>query len=119
MPKEAVTKRSPRRKSTAQVRPPAMTCKQDLPERSMEEAERERKACFAKAWAQKRARELAEANNQVFVPEWQTAERARQKSATDALMQAAKEKAAQEKAKEVARAALLVKALATDDDFSD
>ena len=45
----------------------------DFPVRTMKENEAERQAFFAKAWAQKAAREAAEARGEVFVPAWQKA----------------------------------------------
>ena len=63
----------------------------------MAEAEAERRASFEKAWAQKRAREDVEKRGDVFVPEWEHTQKAAAKSATDALMAAARAKADKEK----------------------
>ena len=69
----------------------------DLPIRTMAEADAERRASFEKAWAQKRAREEAEKRGDVFVPDFVQAQKAAGKSATDALMAAARAKAEKEK----------------------
>lgn len=49
----------------------------DFPTRTMKENQAEREALFAKAWAQKAAREASEARGEVFLPAWQKAAVAR------------------------------------------
>lgn len=45
----------------------------DLPDMTLAEARKEREDCFARAWAQKRAREAVRARGEIFVSEWQRA----------------------------------------------
>jgi len=61
----------PKRKPKEYKHHGAVGHKYDLPVRTMEEAEAERKAFFDKAWAQHYARKEAEARGEVFIPEWQ------------------------------------------------
>lgn len=83
----------------------------DLPVRTLAEAEEEWRAFFEKAWAQKREREAAEARGETYVPAWQKKQKQAAKSATDALMQAARAKAEKEKAQGQERAAKVTSAL--------
>lgn len=53
----------------------------DLPDMTLAEARKEREDCFARAWAQKRAREAAQKRGEVFVPEWQKAAAAKEAAA--------------------------------------
>lgn len=67
-----------------------LTVRYDLPVRTIEEAEAERRACFERAWAQKREREAAEAKGEAYVPEWAKKQR---KQAKDAIGAAEEEEA--------------------------
>jgi len=48
----------------------------DLPTRSVDESEAERRACFVRAWAQHHARKEAEKRGEEFLPEWLKKQRA-------------------------------------------
>ena len=109
----------PKRKEPPKSQSGTLSVKSDLPVRTMAEAEAERRAFFAKAWAQKRDREAAQAKGETFVPEWEKKQKAQAKSATDALMAAAREKAAKEKAAGAARAAKVTAALTSRTDSDD
>lgn len=59
----------------------------DLPDKTPEEWRKDREDAFARAWAQKAAREAAEARGEIFVPEWQkkaAAKKAAEKAAAKA-----------------------------------
>ena len=99
------------RRTVPKLAPGPATTRSDLPTRTMAEAEAERSACFKKAWAQKRAREEAEKRGDVFVPEWEHTQKAAAKSATDALMAAARAKADKEKQAGEQRAKVVKKKL--------
>lgn len=82
----------------------------DFPRRTMQENEAERQATFARAWAQKAAREAAEARGEVFVPEWQ------KEAALKAAPAASPKVAPKPTAADKARLAALNRAMDSDSD---
>ena len=88
-----------------------MGVKCDLPVRTIAQANAEHAACFEKAWAQKRAREAAQAKGVPFVPEWENKQKQQKPATTCAVADVARKEADAQKAKGAAHAVAVTAAL--------